>query len=149
MRPNDRSYRILSRLKQAGAIANRRRLGFRIADLSQLRIPMFDEGAIGRHATIRDRQIAIFGITKKRCFTWQRKRRGPIRRKPHKTRLVKIKRENGIAIGAIQMQTKKSDAERSIEEKVLIAALHNEEVRGSKISWQLSKFSLFTCLQIP
>src|SRR5204862_7357346 len=58
------------------------------------------------------------GQGEKSRFARQRHWRGPIGRKPDKARSVQIERKRGVAIGAVQMQTKECDAQQALEQKL-------------------------------
>src|SRR5207344_2950829 len=86
-------------------------------------IPAFYVRGVRRFVAAGDRNVTILCKREKRRFAGQSNRRGPIRGKPDKSRTGQIQRENGVAIGAVQVQTEKCEPQRTCKKKMLILVL--------------------------
>jgi hypothetical protein len=105
-------------------VAGVRRASFlRETHLFQARIPAFEIAAVGGFLCARDRDIALVIHRQERRLAGQGKGSGPIRREPLESAIRQVERIIGVAVGAVEMNAKKGEAQRRLEEKTIALAL--------------------------
>ena len=105
------------------AVTERRGFLARITNVVQLVVPALDVGAVRGFSRSGNWHVTVLGKCEKRGFARQRDGRGPVRRKPDKSRAAQIQCENRVAICAVQVQTEKCEPQRIVKDKMVILVL--------------------------